>query len=149
MPTLAVQSAATPRSGAEELCKKLSSTVAGTLGKPESYVMVTFQKVDAMCYGGSADPAAFLYLSSLGSIDPDTNKATSAAVADVLEAELSVPKGRYCTYLCRNQNFTAFVLNRRVDLHAIDATLLDGVAMSVPHHSTEPARPRHGREMTS
>ena len=50
MPTLAVQSAATPKSGAEELCKKLSSTVAGTLGKPESYVMVTFQKVDAMSY---------------------------------------------------------------------------------------------------
>ena len=95
IPTLAVQSAATPRSGAEELCKKLSSTVAGTLGKPESYVMVTFQKVDAMCYGGTSDPAAFLYLSSLGSIDPDTNKATSAAVAEILEAELGVPKGRY------------------------------------------------------
>ena len=95
MPTLAVQSAATPRSGAENFCKALSSTVAGTLGKPESYVMVTFQKVDAMCYGGTADPAAFLYLSSLGSIDPDTNKATSAAVADILEAELGVPKGRY------------------------------------------------------
>ena len=132
MPTLAVQSAATPKSGAEELCKKLSSTVAGTLGKPESYVMVTFQKVDAMCYavrkstselgystpsscrstvrrvvgclkfgfphrcyGGTTDPAAFLYLSSLGSIDPDTNKATSAAVAEILEAELGVPAGRY------------------------------------------------------
>ena len=26
--------------------------------------------------------------------------------------------------------------------------LLDGVAMSVPHRSTEPARPRHRREMT-
>ena len=50
MPTLAVQSAATPRSGAENFCKALSSTVAGTLGKPESYVMVTFQKVDAMSY---------------------------------------------------------------------------------------------------
>ena len=25
--------------------------------------------------------------------------------------------------------------------------LLDGVAMPVPHHSTEPARPRHRREM--
>ena len=47
------------------------------------------------CYGGSTAPAAFLYLSSLGSIDPDTNKATSAAVADILEAELGVPKGRY------------------------------------------------------
>ena len=27
--------------------------------------------------------------------------------------------------------------------------LLDGVAVPVPHHSTEPARPRHRREMTS
>ena len=27
--------------------------------------------------------------------------------------------------------------------------LLDGVAMPVPHLSTEPARPRHCREMTS
>ena len=26
--------------------------------------------------------------------------------------------------------------------------LLDGVAMSVPHRSTEPARPRHRRDMT-
>ena len=28
-------------------------------------------------------------------IDPDTNKATSAAVAEILEAELGVPAGRY------------------------------------------------------
>ena len=42
--------------------------------------------------------------------------------------------------LCGNQIYGAFV--------AIDATLLDGVAMSVPHRSTEPARPRHCREMT-
>ena len=51
-------------------------------------------------------------------------------------------------HLCGNQIYNAFVLNRRVDLQAIDATLLDGVAMSVPHRSTEPARPRHRREMT-
>lgn len=95
MPSLAVQSAAVPRNGAEKLCKTLSSTVAGTLGKPESYVLVTFQKVDAICFGGSTDPAAFVYLSSLGSIDPETNKATSAAVAGVLEEELGVPKDRY------------------------------------------------------
>ena len=50
---------------------------------------------------------------------------------------------------CVEIKFNAFVLNRRVDLQAIDATLLDGVAMSVPHRSTEPARPRHSREMTS
>ena len=54
--------------------------------------------------------------------------------------------GRSC--LCGNQNFTARA--RRVILHAIDSTrrLLDGVVVLVPHRSTEPARPRHRREMT-
>lgn len=95
MPSLMVQSAVAPKSGAETLCKKLSSTISGTLGKPESYVMTGFQKVDAMCYGGSTDPCAFLYLSSLGAIDPETNTKTSAAIAPILEEELGVPKGRY------------------------------------------------------
>ena len=42
--------------------------------------------------------------------------------------------------LCGNQNFTA--RSRRPQ------RLLDGVAMPVPRRSTEPARPRHHREMT-
>ena len=152
MPSFAIQSAATPKSGAEGLCKKLSSTLASSLGKPESYVLVTFQKVDGMwdsgvfargssvgqsrrrrghvcvgqsrrrrgnmcvgqsrrrrgnmcialirrlrrCFGGSTDPAAFCYLSSLGSITPEKNTATSAAVAAVLAEELDVPQNRYC-----------------------------------------------------
>lgn len=96
MPSLTVQSAATPVSGSLELCKKLSKSVALTLGKPESYVLTSFQKVDAMCFGGDAEtPAAFLYLSSLGAITPETNKATSAAIAAILEEELGVPKNRY------------------------------------------------------
>ena len=41
--------------------------------------------------------------------------------------------------LCGNQNFTARSSTRR---------LLDGVAMPVPHRSTELARSRHRREMT-
>ena len=96
MPSVVVQAAVAPKSGAAGFCKLLSSTVAGTLGKPESYVLTTFTKVDAVCYGGDAEtPAAFLCLSSLGAITPETNAATSAALAEVLEAELGVPKGRY------------------------------------------------------
>lgn len=95
MPSLLVQSAAAPKSGAEALCKSLSSAVAGTLGKPESYVLTSFQKVDAMCFGGSTEPAAFCYLASLGAITPETNAATSAALAAILEAELGVAKNRY------------------------------------------------------
>lgn len=96
MPSLFVQSAATPASGAPELCKKLSKTVASALGKPESYVLTSFSKCDAMCFGGDADtPAAFLYLSSIGAITPETNAAASAAIAAILEEELGVAKNRY------------------------------------------------------
>jgi hypothetical protein len=48
----------------------------------------------------------------------------------------------------KSKFYGAFVLNRRVDLHAIDATQLDGAALPGPHRSTEPARPRRRREMT-
>ena len=47
--------------------------------------------------------------------------------------------------LCGNQNFTArFALSSTPSMRR----LLDGVAMPVPHRSTEPARQRHRREMT-
>ena len=51
--------------------------------------------------------------------------------------------------VCAKIKILRRVLNRRVDLHAIDAALLlDGVAMPVHHRWTEPARPRHRRDMT-
>ena len=49
----------------------------------------------------------------------------------------------------KSKFYGAFVLNRRVHLHAIDATPARWVAMPVPHCPTEPARPRHRRDMTS
>tara|TARA_B100000459_G_scaffold62142_1_gene33887 strand:- start:50 stop:391 length:342 start_codon:yes stop_codon:yes gene_type:complete len=39
--------------------------------------------------------------------------------------------------------YGAFALNRRVDLHAIDATPRWRGGVPVPHRSTVPARPRH------
>ena len=58
--------------------------------------------------------------------------------ADRARVLAAVKEGRHL--LCGNQNFTARSSTRR---------LLDGVAMPVPHRSTEPGRPRHHREMTS
>ena len=95
MPSLFVTSAHEPKSGASALCKELSSCVARCLGKPESYVLVSFKKVDAMTFGGSDDPAACLYLSSLGAINPENNKRASAEFATILETELGVTKDRY------------------------------------------------------
>ena len=60
-----------------------------------------------------------------------------------------LPLSVVCSSTCVEIKFYgAFVLNRRVDLHAIDGRLLDGVAVWVSHPSTEPARPRRRREMT-
>ena len=80
---------------ASGLCKALSSTVATSLSKPESYVLVSIQETTMAFGGDTATPTAFVYLSSLGSINPETNKATSAAIASLLESELGVPAGRY------------------------------------------------------
>ena len=44
--------------------------------------------------------------------------------------------------------YGAFVLNRRVNLHAIDAMPRWRGGVPVPNRSTEPARPRHRREMS-
>jgi len=43
----------------------------------------------------------------------------------------------------KSKFYGAFVLKRRVVLHAINATHLDGVAMPVPRRSTEPGHPTH------
>ena len=52
------------------------------------------------------------------------------------------------TPVCKSKFYGAIVLNRRVDLYAIDATPARwrGDAGSSP--LAEPARPRHRREMT-
>ena len=69
-------------------------------------------------------------------------RVTTRSSGELLEAVAARPP------VWKSKFYGAFVLNRRVVLHAT-RYLLDGAAMPVPQHSTEPARPRHRREMTS
>ena len=48
----------------------------------------------------------------------------------------------------KSKFYGAFALNHRAASTPSTRRLLDGVAMPVPRHSTEPGRPRHRREMT-
>ena len=48
----------------------------------------------------------------------------------------------------KSKFYGVFVLIVALSFTPSTRRLLDGVAMSVPHRSTEPARPRHRREMT-
>lgn len=48
-----------------------------------------------IAFGGTEQPAAFGELVSIGGLTPDVNKKLSAAIADILETKLSVPKNRF------------------------------------------------------
>ncbi|KMT12412.1 hypothetical protein BVRB_5g103440 [Beta vulgaris subsp. vulgaris] len=72
-----------------------TSSVADLIGKPKAYVMVVLKGSVPMAFGGSEQPAAYGELVSIGGLNPDTNKKLSAAIASILESQLSVPKNRF------------------------------------------------------
>lgn len=48
-----------------------------------------------IAFGGTEQPAAFGELVSIGGLSPSVNKQLSAAIAEILETKLSVPKNRF------------------------------------------------------
>ena len=57
--------------------------------------MVVLKGSIPISFGGSEQPAAYGELVSIGGLNPDMNKKLSAAIANILETKLSVPKSRY------------------------------------------------------
>ena len=78
---------------AEALAARASRAVAGELGKPERYVMVTVRPGTPMLMAGTAEPAAFLDLRSIGLPDSKT-EALSQAFCQLIEDEIGVPPDR-------------------------------------------------------
>ncbi|GAA0158021.1 decarboxylase [Lithospermum erythrorhizon] len=72
-----------------------TSTVAKLIGKPQAYVMVVLKGSVPMAFGGTEEPAAYGELVSIGGLNPDDNKKLSAAIANILETKLNVPKSRF------------------------------------------------------
>jgi hypothetical protein len=78
----------------ETACLKgVSALAAGMLGKPESYVLAVLEPGKKLLFGGTADPAAFVTLDSIG-LPEDRTSEFSAAICGFLERELSVPANR-------------------------------------------------------
>ncbi|KAF6174115.1 hypothetical protein GIB67_020297, partial [Kingdonia uniflora] len=59
------------------------------------YVMIIVKGSVPMSFGGTQQPTAYGELTSIGGLNPDTNKKLSAAIAAILESKLSVPKSRF------------------------------------------------------
>ncbi|MFA7257696.1 MAG: phenylpyruvate tautomerase MIF-related protein [Kiritimatiellales bacterium] len=71
----------------------LSKIIAETIGKPETYVMVSASKADLMM-SGAAGNAAFVEVKSIGGLTHAVNEKLSAKICDLLETKLQIPPDR-------------------------------------------------------
>ena len=112
--------------------------IAGTSEGQYDHALKYFEPFAAS--RGETVEACMAFVSADGTIKDDTLKAFNAFL---LAAPARVSSSVYanCIKLCGNQIYGAFPTPST-------RHLLDGVAMPVPHRSTELALLRHRREMT-
>ncbi|QGY40587.1 hypothetical protein GM415_10775 [Pseudodesulfovibrio cashew] len=79
--------------GAEETVKALSALAADMLGKPEQYVLAILEDGKTLVFGGSAEPAAYVTLDSIGLPEGRTAEF-SASICRFLESALGIPGER-------------------------------------------------------
>jgi phenylpyruvate tautomerase len=75
------------------LLASLSKVVAGTIGKPEQYVMVSICKA-AMLMSGKAGEAALVDIRSIGGLSDDVNRKLSQQVCKLLNESLGISSDR-------------------------------------------------------
>jgi phenylpyruvate tautomerase PptA (4-oxalocrotonate tautomerase family) len=82
-----------PQEKEKPLLVALSKIVAGTIGKPEQYVMITASH-SAMLMSGKAGDAAFVDIRSIGGLNSDTNRKLSEQICKLLKDSLSLAPER-------------------------------------------------------
>ena len=75
------------------LLASLSKIVAGTIGKPEDYVMVTINPA-AILMSGKPGEAAFVDIRSIGGLGGEVNRTLSRKVCSALTDLLGIPPNR-------------------------------------------------------
>jgi len=93
MPLLQVQTSAKTAAPAG-LLKNLSAELARALGKPESYVMVSFEHDAELLFGGTSEAACFAALKNIGTFTPAQTEKLSALLCQQLSAALGVAPNR-------------------------------------------------------
>ena len=93
MPLLQIQTS-TKAAAPAGLLQQLSAGLARELGKPESYVMVSFGGGTELLFGGTSEPACFAVLKNIGTFTPAQTERLSAWLTARLAAALSVAPSR-------------------------------------------------------
>ena len=104
MPLLQIQ-ASSGTAAPNSLLKSLSAELARELGKPEAYVMVSFQTLPELLFGGTSEPACFAVLKNIGSFTPPQTAKLSALLCKHLSAALGVAQGRIYLEFVNAQGF--------------------------------------------
>ncbi|MEO1131578.1 MAG: phenylpyruvate tautomerase MIF-related protein [Cyanobacteria bacterium J06639_1] len=95
MPLIKVQTslADTAAIDVESLLKSLSASLAEQLGKSEAYVMTAFEAGVPMTHAGSAEPACYVEIKSVGTMGAKT-QAMTTAFCDQLAEALGIARDR-------------------------------------------------------
>jgi phenylpyruvate tautomerase PptA (4-oxalocrotonate tautomerase family) len=96
MPLLTVHTSAPelPEEKAQAFLRKLSSTAAEILGKPEKYMMTGLVTRTPMTFGGSPAPACAVEVRSIGALAGDNPKRLTEAICALVHEHLHVAKDR-------------------------------------------------------
>ncbi|KAI9361055.1 Tautomerase/MIF superfamily [Pilaira anomala] len=93
MPILEITSANAPKD-IRDFVKRVSALFAECIGKPESYCVVTFNKVDSLFYNGSDEPGFIAKVGSIGHISNERNANLTKVITEALEKELGTINDR-------------------------------------------------------
>ena len=94
MPLLKIQTNQTIAPERQQtLLRAASQRVAALLGKPERYVMIALERNDALLFGGSDAPLAYLELKSIG-LPTARTAELSAALCALVQQELGIDSDR-------------------------------------------------------
>ena len=77
----------------QALLASLSKILAGTIGKPEQYVMVVVSPA-AILMSGKPGDAAFVDIRSIGGLGDKVNRQLSQKIGSLLKESLGVPPDR-------------------------------------------------------
>lgn len=94
MPLLQIQTSSKVAAAPAGLLQQLSTELAKELGKPESYVMIAFERDAELLFGGTSEPACFAVLKNIGTFTRAQTERLSAWLTERLAAALSVTPSR-------------------------------------------------------
>lgn len=96
MPLIKVQTSVSQPSqtDVESLLKTLSASLAKHLGKPESYVMTSFEANIPMTFAGTTEPVCYMEIKSVGTMRPEQTKTMSQDFCTKVSQAIGVPENR-------------------------------------------------------